>query len=117
MNSYDSWRNDMLEATIPLDDKVELPRYLVELRDGTAPPPVNQGVARSVRMAKMEANDVKLTDFLADLARYIDHADQAELVGDECGPYMAKFIRDERDRITAKQTKLREELAYLRSIS
>jgi hypothetical protein len=116
--STDDWRNDMLE-TIPSPDmdKPDLPRSIIALRDGTAPPPPNAGVARAARMDKMAADDVKLTDFLADLARYIDHADKAELVGEDCGPHMAKLIRAERDRLAAKQVKLREELAYLRSIS
>lgn len=109
----------MLETTPTIDqeEEVSLPRSIIALRDGTAPPAPNAGVARAARLTQMEVDDVALTDFVADLDRYIDHARTAELVGPIVGPYMAKLAREERSRLVAKQQKLREELAWLRSIS
>lgn len=98
-------------------DEVLLPRTIIELRDGTAPPPPNAGAARQRRLLQMEADDVALTEVLSDLDRYIDHAKGVELVGPVVGPYMAKLVGDERSRLAAKQRKLREELTYLRAIS
>lgn len=108
----------MTDAAPTIDPtEPNLPRSIIELRDGTAPPSPNQGAARQRRLVQMETDDLALTDFLSDLDRYIDHAKHAELVGPVVGPYMAKFVGAERDRLVAKQRKLREELAYLRSIS
>lgn len=107
----------MLETTPPVDEDVALPQFIIALRDGTAPPPPNAGVARAARMQQMEVDDIALTDFIADLDRYIDHAARAELVSPIVGPYMAKLNREERSRLVAKQIKLREDLAYLRAIS
>lgn len=116
MTDFDSWENDMLERTAT-EDEPQLPRTLAELRDGTAPPPANAGHARQRRLQQMEADDIALTEFLSDLDRYIDHMKSAEYVGQVVGPYMAKYVGDERNRLASKQTKLRAELAYLRAIS
>jgi hypothetical protein len=105
-----------------LDDwegAVELPRTLVELRDGIAPPAPTQGAARARRLEQMQRDIAACADFVADCDRYRDAMNAypdpclTPLVSTMMGQYLAKRRRE----AVAVGRRLRDELAVLRSQS
>jgi hypothetical protein len=97
-------------------DSVELPRSLVELRDGIAPPARNQGAARARRLEQMQRDIAACADFVADCDRY---RDAMNAYPDPCltpliPKLMGRHLDDLRGHAVATGRRLRDELAVLR---
>jgi hypothetical protein len=116
----ESWENDMLETATPnIDSTVELPRYLAELRDGTAPPRPQQGAARARRLEQMQHDIIACDDFVADLDRYSQHliACPPACIGPTVPDTINAYIAKRRKQAVDMKRQLHEELIYLRSVS
>jgi len=106
-----------MQTATPDMDKPDLPRTLIELRDGTAPPSKEAGLARAQRLEQMQVNIAACDDVIADLDRYAEHlkAVPPQLVGPIVGPMMARHVRTMRRRAVAKKEQLRDDLNTLRA--
>lgn len=93
--------------------QVHLPKSFTDLRDGLAPPPASQGMARIKRLTQLQRDINALIEFHADLGRYIEHAQTAPLTGTEVGPYMDQLLKTLRAQIDTKGQELQAELTYL----
>ena len=94
----------------------ELPRALIELRDGTNQPAPNQGAARRARIKRMEHEVALCADFVADCDRY---RDALNAYPDPCltplvGKLMGRHLDHLRRHAVATGRRLRDDLAVLR---
>lgn len=95
----------------------ELPKRLLDLRDGTDDPLPNEGRARQQRLAKLENEIAAMADFIADLDRYAEHAKTAPLVGDIVKPFMAHEIARHRATLVTLGARMHQDLLMLRKTS
>lgn len=95
----------------------ELPRRLLDLRDGTDNPLPHEGEARKRRLARMENDINALADFVADLDRYTEYAKDAPLVGEVVGPFMAHEIALLRAKYVSRGHELHRNLLTLKKQS
>ena len=117
-NGTSDWGDDIVEEPIDTDIPSDpLPKFLAELRDGTAPKAPEEGLARARRIESMKRDIGNLNDFMNDLDRYYEHSKSAELVGTDVYRYMNDFIRASRKKVQTKIRRMYEELNYLKDHS
>jgi transposase len=105
----DAWNADVLTEQT-------LTRTQIELRDGIAPSPPNQGAARARRLEQMQRDIAACADFVADCDRYRDALNSYP---DPCltpliPKLMGRHLDDLRAHAVATGRRLRDELAVLR---
>lgn len=92
-------------------DVDNLTRTLTELRDGTAPPPAEQGAARARRIEKMQHDIALCKAFVADCNRYRD--DPASCLTPLVPNLMGKHLANLRAHAIRTEQRLRDEIRAL----
>ncbi len=114
--SHSDWGDDPIVLTVNVENAKYLSPTQIALRDGLAPAPAAEGLARQQRLAKMERELADVADFVADCDRYAGFMEHLEspCVHPAVPQMMGRHLDEMRRKALSSGRQLRADISTLR---